>query len=53
MFFNEFISKLSSFNSFLIIDLKDQVIIINEIIDKNEQYLVFKHIKNDFIFIHL
>ena len=37
MFFKEFISKLSSFNSFLIISLKDYII-INEIIDKNEKF---------------
>ena len=37
MSFEEFISKLFSFDSFLIIDLKDRVT-INEIIDKNERF---------------
>ena len=36
--FEEFISKLSSFNSFLIINLKNHITIINEIIDKNERF---------------
>ena len=38
MFFEEFISKLFSFNSFLIIDLRDCVIIINKVIDKKEKF---------------
>ena len=36
--FEWFISKLSSFDSFLIIDLKSHIMIINEIIDKNERF---------------
>ena len=38
MSFKEFISKLFSFNSFLIINLKDHIIIINEIIDKKKRF---------------
>ena len=37
MSFEEFISKLFSFDSFLIIDLKGRVI-ADEIIDKNERF---------------
>ena len=37
MFFKKFISKLFSFNSFLIINLKSYII-INEGIDKNERF---------------
>ena len=37
VFFERFISKLFSFDSFLIINLRDRVI-INEIIDKNERF---------------
>ena len=38
MFFEKFISKLSSFNSFLAINLKNRIITINEIIGKNERF---------------
>ena len=37
MFFKKFISKLFSFNLFLIINLKGRVMIINEIINKKER----------------
>ena len=37
MFFKKFISKLFSFDSFLIINLKDRVI-VNKVIDKNEKF---------------
>ena len=37
MFFEGFILKLFSSDSFLIIDLKDRIIITNEIIDKKEK----------------
>ena len=36
--FKWFISKLFSFESFLIVSLKDRVITINEVIDKNERF---------------
>ena len=38
MSFKEFISKLFSFNSFLIIDLRDCVATINEIVDKKDKF---------------
>ena len=37
MFFKRFISKLFSSDSFLAINLKDYIIIINEVIDKKER----------------
>ena len=37
MFFKEFISKLFSFNLFLIINLRDRIT-INEIVDKNKRF---------------
>ena len=36
--FEKFISKPSSFDSFLTINLKDYIMIINEIIDTNERF---------------
>ena len=36
--FKEFTSKLSSFDLFLIINLRDRVITINEIINKNKRF---------------
>ena len=38
MSFEKFISKLFSFNLFLVIDLRDYIIIINKVIDKNERF---------------
>ena len=38
MFFKEFISKLFSFDLFIIISLKDRIMIINEIINKNKRF---------------
>ena len=38
MFFKYFISTLFSFDSFLIINLKDRIKIINVIVDKNDKF---------------
>ena len=37
-FFEKSISKLFSFNLFLVISLKSRIIIINEVIDKNKRF---------------
>ena len=39
MFFKYFISKLFLFNLFLIINLKDYIIIINNVFNKNDKFL--------------
>ena len=38
MFFKKSILKLSSFNSLLIINLKDHIMIIDKVIDKNDKF---------------
>ena len=38
MSFEKFILELFSFDSFLIIDLKDRIMITNEVIDKNKRF---------------
>ena len=40
--FEEFISKLFSFDLFLTINLKDRIITINKVINKNERFFDIK-----------
>ena len=50
MFFEEFISKLFSFDLFLTINLRDYIIVTNKVIDKNKKFFNAKTLLSSYLY---